>query len=68
MIRVTKLDGNEMVLNAEWIQSVESTPDTLITLTSGVKILVQNTVEDVVERFKAYKRETLKIFKVEEKS
>jgi len=68
VIRVTKLDGNEMVLNAEWIQSVESTPDTLITLTSGVKILVQNTVEDVVERFKAYKRETLKIFKVEEKS
>lgn len=60
MIPVTKFDGSRVILNAEWIQSVENTPDTLITLTTGFKLLVKETVDDVVEKFKAYKRETLK--------
>lgn len=66
MIRLRKLDGQDLILNAEWIQSVETTPDTLITLTNGEKILVKDSVEDVVAKFKAYKRETgLKVIKSE---
>ncbi len=57
MISVTKMDGTPMVLNAECIQSVERTPDTLITLTTGLKILVRNGVEEIVEAFKSYKRD-----------
>jgi flagellar protein FlbD len=57
MIQVTKIDGTSIVLNAEWIQSVEKTPDTLITLTTGLKILVRDRVEEIVEAFKSYKRE-----------
>ncbi len=57
MIHVTKIDGSSMVLNAECIQSVERTPDTVITLTTGLKILVRDRVEEIVESFKKYKRE-----------
>ena len=57
MIQVTKLNGKEIFLNAEWIQSVESTPDTLITLTTGAIIIVKNPVEQIIEAFKKYQRE-----------
>lgn len=68
VIRVTRLDGKEIVLNAEWIQSVEETPDTLITLTSGSTLLVRDRVDEVVEKFKAYKRDTLRVLKAEGRS
>ena len=57
MIRLTRMDGKPIVLNAEWIQSVEPTPDTLITMTTGEKLMVRNTVDEVVSAFKMYKRE-----------
>ena len=60
MIRVTKFDGRALVLNAEVIQSVEATPDTLITLTTGQQILVKDKVDAVVEAFKEYKKDLLK--------
>jgi flagellar protein FlbD len=56
VIRVTRFDGRPMILNAEWIQSVEETPDTMITLTTGAKILVKDSVAEVVEAFENYKR------------
>ncbi len=58
MIQVTKLDGTAMFLNGDWIQSVEMTPDTVITLTNGIKVMVKNTATDIIESFKRYKRET----------
>jgi flagellar protein FlbD len=57
MIELTRMDGKSIMLNADWIQSVESTPDTLITLTTGFKLIVKDTVEQVVSAFKRYKRE-----------
>jgi len=56
VIRVTRFDGRPMILNADWIQSVEETPDTMITLTTGAKILVKDSVAEVVEAFENYKR------------
>jgi flagellar protein FlbD len=56
MIQVTKFDGTAIMLNAEWIQSVENTPDTLITLTTGYKLIVREPVAKVVEAFNAYQR------------
>lgn len=56
MILVTKFDGKSMMLNAEWIQSIETTPDTLITLTTGFKLIVRESVDTVVEAFNAYQR------------
>jgi len=58
MIRVTKLDGTPMMLNADWIQMIERTPDTLITLTTGYTLLVRDHIEDLVRAYKKYKRES----------
>jgi flagellar protein FlbD len=59
MIVVTRLDGKELVVNAEHILTVESVPDTMLTLTGGHKLVVKETVEEVVERTVAYRRRTL---------
>lgn len=57
MIQVTRFDGKEIHVNAELILTVERTPDTLITLTTGDKIIVQESVDRVVSAFKRYKAE-----------
>ena len=59
MIRVTRLNGTTLVINAELVQSVENTPDTLITLTTGYQIMVREPVDDVINRFIAYKRRSI---------
>lgn len=56
MIRVTRLNDKEMVINAEMIEFVEATPDTLISLKSGKKIMVMEPVDDVIELVVEYKR------------
>ena len=56
MIEVTRFKGAKVVLNAELIESVEETPDTVITLTSGKKLVVEETVDQVVSLVVDYKR------------
>ncbi len=56
MITLTRLNGKMVVVNAELIKLVESTPDTLVTLTSGDHLLVSQSVEEVVERAVEYAR------------
>lgn len=56
MIMVTRLDGTALALNADMVKYVEATPDTIITLTTDQKILVQESVQDVIDRITAYKR------------
>ena len=50
MIAVTRLGGAEVVINADLIVTVEKTPDTVITLTTGDRIMVRESVEEVVAR------------------
>jgi flagellar protein FlbD len=56
MIPLIRLDGSEVVVNAELIATVEKTPDTMLTLTTGHYILVKETVEDVVAHVLEYRR------------
>ncbi len=56
MIMVTRLDGTEVAVNPDMIKFVEATPDTIITFTTDQKMLVRDSVEDVVDRIVAYKR------------
>lgn len=56
MIEVTRLNGEELVVNAELIETVEATPDTVITLTTGKKLIVRESPGDVVHRVLAYRR------------
>jgi len=56
MIFVTRLNGSEIAVNTELLATVEATPDTLLILVNGTKILVKESVEEVVERITAYRR------------
>ena len=57
MIFLTRLNDRRVVVNAEMIKIIESTPDTLITLTSGDHMMVRESVEDVVALAVDYARE-----------
>jgi flagellar protein FlbD len=59
MIELTKLQNAKIVVNADLIEFVESTPDTLITTTTGKKLMVKETVEEVMDAVIAYKRRCL---------
>ncbi len=56
MITVTRLNGKEFVVNAELIKLLESTPDTMITLLNGERLLVKESLEEVVKRAVEYGR------------
>ena len=64
MIYVTRLDHNTMVVNAELIATIESTPDTLLTLNNGHQFLVRDTVEDIVARAIEYRRQIMGALRV----
>lgn len=56
MIRLTRLDGKSLVVNAELIKFVESLPDTYVTLTSNDRFIVRESVDEVVKRSIGYAR------------
>jgi flagellar protein FlbD len=56
MIAVTRLDGSEVVVNADLLATVERTPDTVLTLVTGARLMVKEPVEEVVERVVRYRR------------
>lgn len=56
MIMVTRLNGSELVINAELIETIEATPDTVVTLTTGRRVIVQESVAQVSQRTLAYRR------------
>ena len=57
MIPVTRLNGKRFVINAGQIRYIESTPDTLITLMNGDKVMVKESIEDVVKLAVDYSRQ-----------
>lgn len=56
MIRVTRLDGKETVVNCDLILMVEDTPDTVLTFANGTHMVVRESVDDVVERSVQFRR------------
>ena len=50
MIILTRLNDRAVVVNADLIKYVEQTPDTLLTLTSGDRLMVKESTEEVVKR------------------
>ena len=56
MIRLTHLNGDAFVLNAELIRYIEARPDTYVTLTSGDRLIVQETMDQVMGRAIDYHR------------
>ncbi|NLP13939.1 MAG: flagellar FlbD family protein [Clostridium sp.] len=56
MIKLTRLNGTEFVLNCELIEVIEQTPDTIISTTNGKRFVVVETIEEIVNKVLQYKR------------
>ena len=56
MIKLTRTSGKEFVLNADLIVEVQETPDTVITLTNGKKLLVKDSADDIINKVVDYRR------------
>lgn len=56
MINLTRMNGSTYTLNSDLIEMVEETPDTVITLTSGKKLVVRESREDIIRLVEEYKR------------
>jgi len=56
MIRLTRLNRTPVVVNSDLIEHIETTPDTIISMTNGQKLTVRETAEEVVERVLEFRR------------
>ncbi len=57
MINITKLNGVAMTINEDFIETVEETPDTVITMSTGRKFIVKESRQEVVNLVKSYRRD-----------
>ena len=57
MIELTRLNDTKVTINADTIELVEETPDTVVTLTTGRKIIVKECRQDVTNLVKLYRKD-----------
>lgn len=55
MIVVTRLNGPPLALNCDLIERIESTPDTVLTLVDGTKYVIQESVQEIVDRVREFR-------------
>jgi flagellar protein FlbD len=56
MILLTKINNNLIAVNSEVIEYIEETPDTVITLTNGDRVVVREAMTEIIEKVVQYKR------------
>ena len=61
MVRVTRLNGQQFVVNADLVKFIETAPDTIVTQTTGEKLVVRENMDELVERIVEYYR-SLRVF------
>ncbi len=59
MITLTRLNGHSMILNSDLIKTAEASPDTMLTLINGEKLIVREELDEVMERVLAYRARLL---------
>lgn len=59
MIHVTRLNHTPVVLNSDLIEQIETTPDTVISLTNGQKIMVLESTEEIIDRIRRFRQSIL---------
>ena len=57
MIKVSRLNGKEYYINADLIEFLEETPDTVITLTTGKKVVVEEGVQQILDRIVEFRKQ-----------
>lgn len=61
MIEVTRINNIKIIINAELIEVIEETPDTVITLTTGKKLIVKEKGQKIIELVTNYKKSIINI-------
>lgn len=56
MVSVTRLNGKSYIINSDLVEIIESTPDTVITLITGKKIIVSESIDEVVDKIVEYRK------------
>ena len=56
MIALTRLNGKVFILNSDLIEFLEATPDTVVSLSTGKKVVVTEEVDEIIERIVKYKK------------
>ena len=56
MIRLTRINHQPIVLNSDLVEHMEATPDTVITMASGQKLVVLETTDEVISRIIEFRR------------
>jgi flagellar protein FlbD len=59
MIELTRLNGSAMVVNSDLIKTAEASPDTMLTLINGEKLIVREAIGEVIERVLEYRARLL---------
>jgi flagellar protein FlbD len=59
MIEVTKINGVKILINPHLLEVVEETPDTVLTLTTGRKIIVKESRQEIKNLVKLYRKDIL---------
>jgi len=57
MIKLTRFNHSELIVNADLIEFIEQTPDTVVTMVTGRKVLVLESAEEIVKRVVTYRHE-----------
>ncbi len=56
MIEVTRMNGSVVLINSDLIECVEETPDTVLTLTTGRKLIIKESRQEIKNLVKSFKR------------
>ena len=57
MINVTKINGIQITVNEDYIETVEETPDTVLTMSTGRKIIIKESRQEVINLVKSYRKD-----------
>ena len=64
MIKVTKINGQQFFINCDLMEFIESTPDTIISLTTGKKVIVRESAAEVIDKIVEYKSKILRNWEI----
>jgi flagellar protein FlbD len=63
MIRLTRLNGQEVVVNADLIEFLESTPETIVSMTTGKKVVVKEKIADIIRLVAEFRARIMPVVK-----
>lgn len=66
MIKLTRFDKSQLLVNEDFIETIEATPDTVVSLSTGKKFTVRESVEEIMNQVMAFRQQFSHVLKKEE--